>query len=1145
MMADGFKTSGSDYEGNVTRAAVSVMLALAVMLVPGAMTSLALEGAAEGRAPVSWAASSTGLPTSAYYYGVAFADFNKDGNLDIVGAGESSGLRVYLGDGAGNWTAVATQPATSGGYNDVRAGDINNDGNADIVAGSTGIKIYRGNGAGGFTDISSGSGLPTTDQWRGIALGDVNKDGFLDIAATSGYGYYLGIRVYTGNGTGKFVSNSTGLPNNQDRDSSIVFSDFNNDTNLDLAAGGAAGVDVFLGNGGSGTSMCWTASSTGLPDNRFSGVNACDFNNDGLMDIILGAYNAGSGVGLRAYRNVNKAASWTSASTGLNGSGDFIDVSPGDFDGDGNIDILTSGSYASTYGIRIFYGDGTGSWSYNGVTFTDQHVGSDVGDFNNDGSLDFVMGNYNISKGIVAYRNLNVVIPTPEPSLALNSPLGGASWSGGSVRTISWDTTNGTPPYNLTLSYSTDAGTTYPDVIASQILQADNGTGSYDWALPAINSTAVRVKVDLTDARNRTATDASPQSFEIDSAPPTVVPVRPLDGAMNVSNSTTVWVRFSEPMNRTAAEGAFSISGPGFPALVSPKWYPYEVVFNTTGLQLGQRYDVTISTAAMDDSDPGNHLASPASFSFNTSDAPIPAVTLDSPQGGEVWMTGSHHDILWTASGGTGSLTILLEYSTTGPNGTWTTIASNESNDGLYDWLVPNISSADCYIRVTVTDGFSPPKNASAICAAPFTIKEAAIPLWVNLLVPNGGETWRTGSVHNISWSSGGGNGPRTVMLQYSTGGAAGPWTDISSNGSDDGLFEWLVPDIPTSSCHVKITVTDSYSPPQVASDVSNVSFTIMAAPLPLTVSLTSPNGGENWTVGSRHNITWTAAGGLAPLLVSLEYSTSGLAGQCSPIASGLANNGSRSWVVPNATSSDCYVRVAVTDSDDPPVNATDASNGAFTISLPAVPSDTRSPQVRIISPAASRVCKGTVQVALNATDDVGVTKMEVFLDGVSLATMAPAAPSFQWNTAGYSNGAHVLTARAWDAAGNIGEAAQVNLTVDNRKPAPVDQGGFVEKYGVMLALVCVLAVVAVVLGLLMMRRKPPRPAPEQQRVPAPYQQMFPQASPPATSPPGQPAQPLPQLPPPQSPPPPSPPPPPPPPPPSQTPPPTPPTYVP
>jgi len=463
---------------------------------------LALGPAAGDGAP--FAASSTGLPTSANFYGTAFGDFNNDGNLDIVGAAESTGCKVYLGDGKGNWSAVASHPATSGEFSDVRVADMNKDGNIDIVVATTGIKYYKGNGMGGFTDGTSGSGLPTTDTWRGIALGDVNKDGNADIGATSGYGSMKGIAVYVGDGTGKFVSNSSGLPGNQDRDSSIVFADFNGDGNLDLVAGGAAGVSVYYGNGGSGGAMSWTSSGTGLPSNRFSGVNATDIDKDGDVDILLSAYNAGSGVGLRAYKNVNNGASWTSSSTGLNASGEFLDISHGDFDGDGNVDILTAGSYSKSYGIAIFYGDGTGSWTYNATNLPrgDRWVGSDVADFNKDGTLDFVMGSYS-GRGIVAYRNNRFAPPPPPvPRLALLSPLGGTVWSGGSALSITWDASNGTPPYNLTLAYRIGAA---PAVtIAGPMTQWDNGTGSYEWTLPLVNSTDVRVvvtSVELTSGR--------------------------------------------------------------------------------------------------------------------------------------------------------------------------------------------------------------------------------------------------------------------------------------------------------------------------------------------------------------------------------------------------------------------------------------------------------------------------------------------------------------------------------------------------------------------------------------------------------------------------------------------------------------------
>ena len=1043
-------------------ALIAPMLLVQLLAIPAATG----EG---GRDGAPFVASSTGLPTTANYYGVAFGDFNNDGNLDIVGAAESNGLKVYLGDGKGNWSAVASHPAASGGFSDVRVGDIDKDGNADIVVGTTGIKVYKGNGAGGFSDISAASGLPTTDNWRGIALGDVNKDGNPDIGATSGWGSSKGIAVYTGDGTGKFKANSTGLPGNQDRDTGIVFADFNADGNLDLAAGGTPGVTVYYGNGGSGGAMSWTSSGTGLPTSRFSGVNSTDFNKDGMPDIILSAYNAGSGAGLRAYKNVNNGTSWTSSSTGLNNSGDFLDISYGDFDGDSCVDLLTAGSYSSTYGIAIFYGDGTGSWTYNstGLPLGYQHVGTDVGDFNKDGTPDFAIGSYS-GRGLSAYKNNRFAPPPPPvPRLALNEPLGNTVWSGGTIRAIGWTASNGTPPYNITLAYRVGAASSV--TIAGPMTQWDNGTGRYDWTLPMLNSTEVRVIASVVDASNLTAINSSPNAFEIDSSEPTAMPVLPPDGAKGVSTGTGIRVRFGEGMNHSSAESSVSISGNGSPALSAPAWTGNDLSFSTSGLRMGAMYTVTVATSAKDDSDPGNALAAPLLFSFNTSDAPIPAISLSAPFGGEVWVAGTAHDITWDAAGGTGNLTIMLEYSTTGTDGPWKPVASNEANDGTFGWTVPGEPSADCYVKATVADGFDPPKTASDVSDFPFTIKEAPVPLGVNLTMPNGGEVWKAKSVQNLTWNTTGGNGARKVTLQYSTSGESGPWTEIAQNENDTGWFAWELPDAASVECFVKATVKDGYVPPQTTSDTSDAAFTIKGRPAPLNVTVNSPNGGENWTLGTVHKIDWTASGGVSPLAIRLEYSTTGPNGTYTTIASGEANDGSYNWTVPETPSTECFVRATVNDSDDPQSAASDVSNRAFIIGRPFV--DTLAPQVQLTAPADGAVVSGVVQLAVTASDNVRVVRLEVFIDGASFVNFSQSPAGTNWNSKTVKDGPHIITAKAYDAAGNVGTSATVNVTVKNAGQ-PVPEPGFLERFGLLL-IVVVFIVVAVLLIVMMMRKKP------------------------------------------------------------------------
>jgi hypothetical protein len=73
-----------------------------------------------------------------------------------------------------------------------------------------------------------------------------------------------------------------------------------------------------------------------------------------------------------------------------------------------------------------------------------------------------------------------------------------------------------------------------------------------------------------------------------------------------------------------------------------------------------------------------------------------------------------------------------------------------------------------------------------------------------------------------------------------------------------------------------------------------------------------------------------------------------------------------------------------------------------------------------------------TVTVQVSATDAVGVTKVELYLDGVLSASGSQAPASFAWDTTGVANGTHTLRSLAYDAAGNAGASADVSVNVQN-----------------------------------------------------------------------------------------------------------------
>jgi len=94
---------------------------------------------------------------------------------------------------------------------------------------------------------------------------------------------------------------------------------------------------------------------------------------------------------------------------------------------------------------------------------------------------------------------------------------------------------------------------------------------------------------------------------------------------------------------------------------------------------------------------------------------------------------------------------------------------------------------------------------------------------------------------------------------------------------------------------------------------------------------------------------------------------------------------------------------------------------------------DTTAPTTSITAPANGATVSGTVNVTATASDNVGVTKMEIYIDGVlKTSNVNLTSLAFSWNTTTAANGAHTITSKAYDAANNVGTSATVNVTVSN-----------------------------------------------------------------------------------------------------------------
>jgi hypothetical protein len=136
--------------------------------------------------------SSEGLPSSgSWRNSLAVGDMNGDGCPDIIappqrGAGSNGFPSIYLGDCKGHWKywTEARWPHSID-YGGVAVADFNKDGHMDVACAVhlTGVYVFMGDGKGNFTEVTEG--LPHDYATRRIIVTDANNDGYPDLAVSN------------------------------------------------------------------------------------------------------------------------------------------------------------------------------------------------------------------------------------------------------------------------------------------------------------------------------------------------------------------------------------------------------------------------------------------------------------------------------------------------------------------------------------------------------------------------------------------------------------------------------------------------------------------------------------------------------------------------------------------------------------------------------------------------------------------------------------------------------------------------------------------------------------------------------------------------------------------------------------------------
>ncbi len=185
----------------------------------------------------------------------------------------------------------------------------------------------------------------------------------------------------------------------------------------------------------------------------------------------------------------------------------------------------------------------------------------------------------------------------------------------------------------------------------------------------------------------------------------------------------------------------------------------------------------------------------------------------------------------------------------------------------------------------------------------------------------------------------------------------------------------------------------------------------------PPTASITSPTGAS--TVSGTVSVAVTASDNVGVTRLEL-YLNEALAGTSTTVPATF------SWSTATYSNGSCNLQARAYDAF-----GNSGSSAVVSVTVQNPVADTTAPSVQLSSPTAGSTVSGAVNVAVSATDNVGVTKVEWYLNGALAGTSATGSATFSWNTSTCPNGSCTLQAKAYDAAGNVGSAS-ATVSVNN-----------------------------------------------------------------------------------------------------------------
>ncbi|MGQ9806892.1 MAG: C1 family peptidase [Armatimonadota bacterium] len=557
----------------------------------------------------------------------------------------------------------------------------------------------------------------------------------------------------------------------------------------------------------------------------------------------------------------------------------------------------------------------------------------------------------------------------------VQSPNGAQTLLAGDVYGILWNAVAITGMCEVQLS--TDSGSTWQTVASNRSIQ----NGYYAWTVPDISSTTCRIRVVSLDYP--AVMDDSDADFTI--ARRTIEVISPVGGetwcvgstrevrwtSRNVDGNVRIILR---ELDASGENTLLSVPNTGSCTLTAP-------------LVSKPRYTVVVKS--VEHSSVQGSSAGPITIAES-------ALTVLSPDGGEEMTIGAPLPITWdpcNVSAGNVKIDLSRDGGTS-----WATIIADTPNDGAQDWTATGPEATQCRIRITslANPSFTDTSNAD------FSLVSRSI----QVVSPNGGESWEAGSAQYIRWSRS--NCPGPVKIEITRNNRLS-WQTIVTSTSATGEYLWVVTSPLTSQALIRVT---SVQYPSVG-DSSNALFTVTDR----GITVLTPGPGTGLTLGVPTTITWTSRN-LPHGDVKIELSRNN-GSTWEMLAASAPNIGSRSWTPSGKGSGECLIRI--TSLADPSIS--DITDGVFSLA---------NRSITLESPVGGETwgIGRTNLIRWRSSNVSGSVKIELTRDDWAASEMLSAdaenTGTFQWSATGPASSACRVRVSANSHPGVSGQSASV-----------------------------------------------------------------------------------------------------------------------